>query len=124
MRGPLTSRLARSCTRLRWLALGGGGAARCRGGVAAQRRLERRPITPYPPAQTTGISVALYTPGYRTGPWRARPYLGAGAAGPGEREPQRCEHCTHSATFDGAAVPVVPLIWIVVAVPGGGAPPF
>jgi hypothetical protein len=48
---------ARSCTRLRWLALGRRVAARCRVGVAAQRTLQCCNITPYPPAQTTGISI-------------------------------------------------------------------
>jgi hypothetical protein len=52
-----TFRRVRSCTRWRWLALGRRVAARCRVGVAGQRILQCRKITPYPPAQTTGISV-------------------------------------------------------------------
>jgi hypothetical protein len=58
----VTFRLARSCTRMRWLALGRRVAAKCRVGVAAQRTLRYRKITPYPQAQTTGISVALQPP--------------------------------------------------------------
>ena len=53
----VTSRLARSCTRLRWLALVRRAAARCRVGAAAQRALQCRKITPYRQAQTTRISV-------------------------------------------------------------------